>query len=76
MSKSNKSYSTLSEALRAAINESPLSFRELERETGVLRQSLMKFARGETSLMLNAADRLVEFFGVEIRSPVEHHRRK
>ena len=53
-------------ALLAEIAESELSFKALERETGVLRQSLMKFARGETSLRLERADKLAEFFGIEI----------
>jgi transcriptional regulator with XRE-family HTH domain len=54
-------------ALRRAIAESGLSFKALERETGVLRHSLMKFARGETSLRLDLADRLAAFFGLELR---------
>ena len=61
----------MTEALRdeeqvIAIAESELSFKALERETGVLRQSLMKFAAGEQSLRLDAADKLAEFFGIEI----------
>ena len=40
------------EMLRQAITESGLSFIELERRSGVKRQSLMKFARGEQSLSL------------------------
>ena len=62
-------YSTLTTALQACINESELSFKELERRTGVLRQSLMKFARGETSLRLDLADKLTEFFELEVRRP-------
>ncbi|MDA1053002.1 MAG: helix-turn-helix transcriptional regulator [Planctomycetota bacterium] len=61
-----KTYDTMTEALRDAIAESELSFKALERETGVLRQSLMKFAAGEQSLRLDAADKLAEFFGIEI----------
>ena len=59
-------YDTLTEALRDAINESELSFATLERETGVLRQSLMPFAKGEQSLRLDVADRLMRFFELEI----------
>ncbi len=54
-------------ALRRAIAESGLSFNALERETGVLRQSLMKFARGEQSLRGDFMDRLAVFFGLEVR---------
>lgn len=45
------------------------TFLGLESKTGVLRQSLMKFARGETSLRLPQADRLADHFQLEIRSP-------
>ncbi len=57
----------ITDALRRAIAESGLSFKALERETGVLRQSLMKFARGERYLRLDMADRLAVFFGLEVR---------
>ena len=66
MSAKRKTYDTMTEALREAIAASELSFKALERETGVLRQSLMKFARDEQSLRLDAADTLAEFFGIEI----------
>ncbi len=39
----------------------------LQRETGVLRQSLMKFMAGETSLRLDLADKLATYFGLELR---------
>ncbi len=57
---------TMSETLRDSINESGLAFIELERQTGVLRQSLMKFARSETSLRLDSADKLAAFFGLQL----------
>ena len=56
----------MTDAIREAIAESELSFKALERETGVLRQSLMKFAAGEQTLRLDAADKLAEFFGIEV----------
>lgn len=52
-------------ALRQAIAESNANFHELERQTGVKRQSLMKFARGEQSLRLDIADKLATYFGIE-----------
>ena len=61
-----KTYETLTEALRDAINESELSFKALGRETGVLRQGLMKFARSEQTLRLDQADKLTKYFGLEI----------
>lgn len=53
-------------ALRQAIAESGLSFIELERRTGVKRQSMMKFARGAQSLRLDMADKLLECLGLEV----------
>ncbi len=61
-----KTYDTMTEAIREAIAESELSFKALERETGVLRQSLMKFAAGEQTLRLDAADKLTAFFGIKV----------
>ncbi|MCO6045905.1 hypothetical protein NG895_18555 [Aeoliella sp. ICT_H6.2] len=55
----------ITDALRDAINSSPLSFAALERETGVLRQVLMKFARGEAGMRLDSADKLAVYFGLE-----------
>ena len=66
MSARRKTYDTMTEALREAIAESELSFKALERETGVLRQSLMKFAADEQSLRLDAADKLAKFFGLAV----------
>lgn len=57
---------TMTIALRQAIAESELSFLELERQTGIKRQSLMKFAQEETSLRLDKADALAEYFGLEL----------
>lgn len=58
---------TIAETLRDAINASELSFLALERETGVIRQSLMPFARGEASISLDAADKLAAYFKLELR---------
>ncbi len=56
----------LSDALRKAIMESDMSYKALERETGVLRQSLMKFMNGERSLRLDKADQLAAYFGLTL----------
>ena len=61
----------ISEVLRRAVAESELSFLALERETGVIRQSLMPFARGESGISLDAADKLATYFGLELR-PATH----
>ena len=57
---------TLTETLKTAILESGLAFAELERRTGVVRQSLMKFVRDEQSIRLDHADQLAEFFELEL----------
>jgi plasmid maintenance system antidote protein VapI len=56
----------MTELLREALAEAE-SFAAVERATGVKRQSLMKFARGEQSLRLDMADRLATYFGIESR---------
>ena len=61
-----KTYDTITEAILEAIADSDMSFKALERETGVLRQSLMKFAAGEQTIRLDAADTLAEYFGIQI----------
>ena len=58
---------TIAETLRDAINASELSFLALERETGVIRQSLMPFARGQASLSLDAACKLAKYFELELQ---------
>jgi plasmid maintenance system antidote protein VapI len=58
----------ITEVLRQAIVDSGMSFLALERETGVIRQSLMPFARGETGINLDAADKLAVYFGLELVS--------
>ena len=61
-----KQYKTMTEALRDAIASSELSFKALERETGVSRQSLMKFAAEKQTLRLDAADKLAVYFGLNV----------
>lgn len=61
---------TVTDVLRTALNEAidgGSSFREVERETGIVRQSLMPFARGEQSLRLDKADKLAAYFGLELK---------
>lgn len=56
----------MSELLRAAIAEAD-SLRSVERATGIKRQSLATFLRGESTLRLDAADKLAKHFGIECR---------
>ena len=61
----------LTTAIKQAIAESDLSFKALERATGVKRQSLMKFMAGEQSLRLDMADKLATHFELrlEVKKP-------
>jgi hypothetical protein len=60
--------------LRTAIIQSGISLLTLERETGVKRASIRRFLRGETSLYVDAADRLAAHLG--LRLTAEPKRRK
>ncbi len=62
----SKSKTPISGALQKAIVDSELPFLTLEQKTGVKRQSLMKFMAGETSLRLDIADKLADYFGLEL----------
>ena len=73
-----KKLMTMSETLRKKVMtdfENGESFRAIERDTGVLRQSLMKFVRGETSLRLDVADKLAAYYGLELK-PVDETKQK
>jgi transcriptional regulator with XRE-family HTH domain len=54
---------SMTELLREALNAAP-SLAEIERQTGLKRQSLAKFMRGEQSLRLDLADILAEHFAI------------
>lgn len=62
-----KQRQSITEVLRQAIIDSEMSFLALEQQTGVIRQSLMPFARGESNVSLAAADKLAQFFNLELR---------
>jgi plasmid maintenance system antidote protein VapI len=64
---SGRTNNTMTEVLREAIRQSGLPYLTLERQTGVQRASIMRFAQGEQSLRLDLAERLAEYFGVEVR---------
>src|SRR5687768_10501881 len=58
-------------ALKRAIAESGMAHIAIERATGVKRQSIMRFMRGERSLRLDMADRLAAHFGLELQPAKE-----
>ena len=72
MSKRKSQPKTMTELLRKALADAE-SLTAIEHATGVKRQSMMKFLRGEQSLRLDKADVLAAHFGIECRTP---HRRK
>jgi plasmid maintenance system antidote protein VapI len=59
--------SPLTEGLRDAIAKSGMSYYAIERATGVTRPSIIYFMRGEKTIRLNIADRLADYFGLEVR---------
>ena len=65
MSKRRKN-KTMTDLLREHLAEAE-SRSAVERATGVKRQSLMKFLRGDQSLRLDLADTLAVHFGIECR---------
>ena len=58
---------TISDVLRQVIVDSGMAYIAIERETGVMRDSISRFVRGEQSLRLDMADRLAIYFGIEAK---------
>ena len=65
MSKS-KTKPTMTEVLKAAIDESGISRYRIAQDTGILETSLSRFMRGETSLRLDKADVLAQYLRLEL----------
>jgi hypothetical protein len=66
-----KTTGTMTELLRAALLESP-SLNAIEKATGVRRQTLASFMRGEQlSIHLASADALAEHFGIVCTRPAK-----
>lgn len=66
MSKSKRP-ATLTATLRRTIIESKTPMLALAKATGVERMSIVRFTNGERSIYLDAADKLAEHFGLELR---------
>jgi plasmid maintenance system antidote protein VapI len=56
----------MSAVLRRAIRDSGMALIAIERATGVKRASIMRFMRNEQSLRLDLADKLAQYFGLEV----------
>jgi plasmid maintenance system antidote protein VapI len=57
---------TMTDVLRTAIVQSGLSQYRITQDTGVNANSLSRFMRGQTSLRLDVADVLAEYFGLAL----------
>lgn len=64
MPKRKNTNPTMTDLLRECLSEAE-SLNAIEKATGVKRQSMMKFLRGEQSLRLDMADKLARHFGIE-----------
>jgi len=62
----SKTKSTMTEMLRNAIKTSGLSAYRISQDTGLIVTSIIRFANGETSLRLDKADLLANYFGLEV----------
>jgi plasmid maintenance system antidote protein VapI len=58
----------LRRTIAQAVEVGRVTYKALERETGVTRASIMRFVRGSQSLRLDMADSLAARFGLELRT--------
>ena len=63
-----KTNSPISDLLRDTISDSGVPLLTIEQDTGVKRQSIMRFLRGERSLRLDIADKLAFYFKLELKT--------
>ena len=61
----------LEQTLKDAMRQSPMSRAEISRVTGITESSLSRFVAGKHDLCLDAADRLLRLFEIQLR-----HKRK
>ena len=70
-----KTTGTMTELLRAALLEAP-SLNAIQKSTGVTRQTLASFMRGDqVSIHLASADALAEYFGIVCSRPAKPMRK-
>jgi plasmid maintenance system antidote protein VapI len=68
-----KGQATMTELLRRALLECK-SLRAVERETGVIRQTMALFMSGKQSLRLDKADALAAYFGIRSHQTMQKGR--
>ena len=67
MSKKRKRM-TLAETIRKAIKDQPVSAYRLNIETGVSQPLISRFIKGERTITIETADKLMAYLGLEVRS--------
>ena len=65
---------TLSESLRAAIEDSGLTMYRVAKDAGLDFTVVSRFCHGQRDIRLETADRLAEYLGLELR-PVRKQKR-
>jgi ribosome-binding protein aMBF1 (putative translation factor) len=65
MSKSKKK-PTMTDVLKTAIEQCGVSRYRISKDTGILETSLSRFMRGETTILLDKADVLADYLGLEL----------
>jgi hypothetical protein len=63
-----KRSSPISDVLRRAIIASGEPYNAIEQATGVSRANILRFTKGQRSILLDSAERLAEHFGLELRT--------
>lgn len=58
---------TMTQTLRKAVRDSGLSLYAIAAGSGLTRPSLSRFMAGTQSLRLDMADKLAEYFGLELK---------
>ena len=58
--------------IRDAVEAGQTNYKALERETGLTRASIMRFVAGKQSLRLDMADKLANYFGLELKQRNRH----
>jgi transcriptional regulator with XRE-family HTH domain len=57
----------ITKAIRKAVRDSGQSLYQISMETGLNHDALSRFMRRKTSMRLDLADRLADYFGIECR---------
>ena len=68
MSKSKTKRPTIAETLRMAIAESGETVAAVSRGTGIAQPVLHRFVHGERDLTLRTAEKLLQYFDLELRA--------